>query len=199
MGVRIHKAILVLALAAGAATPAFAGWQDQASPVDAQRLDNLPAIRQQAIAAAQQGGGKGDFSAIRSTLQPDGHAVPQAALTGSWRCRQMKLGGMMPYIVYTWFRCSIRPMHGGLFFEKSNGTQKTEGFLYPERGAWVYLGASSAKNEPWHRYSGNGASIGADVTPDDQIGLLTGIGNNHLRLEIPAVQESILDVIELER
>jgi len=37
------------------------------------------------------------------------------------------------------------------------------------------------------------------VTPDDQIGLLTGIGNNRLRLEIPAVQESLLDVLEFTR
>jgi hypothetical protein len=37
------------------------------------------------------------------------------------------------------------------------------------------------------------------VTPDDQIGLLTGIGDNHLRLEIPAVQESLLDVVEFKR
>ena len=48
-------------------------------------------------------------------------------------------------------------------------------------------------------YSGRTPSIGAAVTPDDQIGLLTGIGNNHLRLEIPAVQESLLDVVELVR
>ena len=39
----------------------------------------------------------------------------------------------------------------------------------------------------------------AQVTPDDQIGLLTGIGDNHLRLEIPAVQESFLDVVEFTR
>jgi hypothetical protein len=37
------------------------------------------------------------------------------------------------------------------------------------------------------------------VTPDDQIGVLAGIGNNHLRLEIPATQETLLDVIELAR
>ena len=43
------------------------------------------------------------------------------------------------------------------------------------------------------------AALGAQVTPDDQIGLLTGIGNNHLRLEIPAVQESLLDVLEFTR
>ena len=39
----------------------------------------------------------------------------------------------------------------------------------------------------------------AQITPDDQIGLLTGIGDNHLRLEIPAIQESLLDVVEFAR
>ena len=63
----------------------------------------------------------------------------------------------------------------------------------------MYLGASSVRGEPWDNYSGRTPSIGAAVTPDDQIGLLTGIGNNHLRLEIPAVQESLLDVVELVR
>jgi hypothetical protein len=73
------------------------------------------------------------------------------------------------------------------------------GTLYPDNGAWVYLGASSARGEPVHAYSGASASIGASVTPDDQIGLLTGIGDNHLRLEIPAVQESLLDMVEFKR
>jgi hypothetical protein len=73
------------------------------------------------------------------------------------------------------------------------------GFLYPERGAWVYLGSSAVRGERIDPYSGRTPSIGATVTPDDQIGLLTGIGNNRLRLEIPAVQESLLDVVELVR
>ena len=72
-------------------------------------------------------------------------------------------------------------------------------FLYPENGAWVYVGASSARGEPYHNYSGRTEAIGAQVTPDDQIGLLTGIGNNHLRLEMPAIQESLLDVVEFSR
>jgi hypothetical protein len=86
-----------------------------------------------------------------------------------------------------------------LVLEKVNGTQRFAGELFPHNGAWVYLGASSAKGEPRHRYSGPSAAIGAAETPDDQVGLLTGIGDNHLRLEMPAVQESLLDVVEFAR
>jgi len=133
-------------------------------------------------------------------MQPDGHGIPARELMGNWRCRQMKLGRMTSYMVYDqWFSCNIRPYNGGLLLQKTNGSQRFVGFLYPENGAWVYLGASSARGEPYHNYSGNSPSIGASVTPDDQIGLLTGIGNNHLRLEIPAVQESLLDVVEFAR
>ena len=107
---------------------------------------------------------------------------------------------MASYMVYDgWFSCAIRSHNGGLMLQKTNGTQRFMGMLYPENGAWVYLGAWSAKGEPWHGYSGASASVGASVTPDDQIGLLTGIGDNHLRLEIPAVQESLLDVVEFKR
>ena len=51
-----------------------------------------------------------------------------------------------------------------------------------------------------HAYSGSGASYGAVQTPDDEIGLLSGIGPGHARIELPyPVQESAFDVIELRR
>jgi hypothetical protein len=200
MGVRIHNGLLALALALSVTTPAFAGWQDVASPVDAGRLAQLPQIRAAAIADAQHGDGRGSARAMIQVMNAEGRTVPASALLGNWRCRQMKLGGMASYMVYDgWFSCSIRPARGGLLLQKTNGSQRFAGVLYPDKGAWVYLGASSARGEPRHSYSGNSPAIGAQVTPDDQIGLLTGIGNNHLRLEIPAVQESLLDVVEFSR
>ncbi|HEY0266116.1 MAG TPA: DUF4893 domain-containing protein [Rhizomicrobium sp.] len=202
MGVRTHRLIFAVAMAAATLSPclAFAGWQDQASQADIDRLVQLPLIRKQAIWDAQNGDGRGDYRAFARVMQPDGHAVPARALTGNWRCRQMKLGRMASYMVYdAWFSCNIRPTNGGLLLQKSGGSQRFIGFLYPENGAWVYLGASSARGEPYHNYSGNSPALGAQVTPDDQIGLLTGIGDNHLRLEIPAIQESLLDVVEFAR
>lgn len=196
--VRVHSVILAAGLLA-AASPAFAGWKEQAAPADVERLVQLPQIRAEAIADAQRGEGRGDFRAVPRLMQPEGRGVPAQALLGNWRCRQIKLGRMTSYMVYdSWFTCNIRHTPSGLILQKE-GTQRMLGFLYPENGAWVYLGASSARGEPWHNYSGNSPSLGASVTPDDQIGLLTGIGNNRLRLEIPAVQESLLDVLEFTR
>lgn len=196
---RTVKLVSVLALSL-AATPAFAGWRDLASPVDIERLAQMPQIRDRALQDARHGQGEGDPRVIHRVMGPEGHAIPARALIGTWRCRELKLGRMTSYMVYAdWFRCSIRPVHGGLMLQKMNGSQRFMGFLYPENGAWVYLGASSARGEPYHSYSGRSPSIGAQVTPDDQIGLLTGIGDNHLRLEMPAVQESLLDVVEFTR
>ncbi|HEY4077494.1 MAG TPA: DUF4893 domain-containing protein [Rhizomicrobium sp.] len=204
MGARIHNGLLTLGFALSVTTlsvsSAFAGWQDMASPADAGRLAQLPQIRAAAIADARHGNGRGNARAVTQVMGAEGRTVPASALSGNWRCRQLKLGGMASYMVYDgWFNCSIRPARGGLLLQKTNGSQRFAGILYPDKGAWVYLGASSARGEPQHTYSGNSPAIGAQVTPDDQIGLLTGIGNNHLRLEMPAVQESLLDVVEFSR
>ncbi len=191
---------LALALSLAATTPVFAGWQDVAHPADVARLNALPQIRDEAIADAQRGEGRGDQRAIPRVLEPQGRAVPASVLIGNWRCRQMKLGRMSSYMVYDrWFSCNIRPFRGGLLLQKMNGSQRFVGVLFPDRGAWVYLGSSSARGEPYHNYSGASPALGAQVTPDDQIGLLTGIGDNHMRLEIPAIQESLLDVVEFAR
>jgi Domain of unknown function (DUF4893) len=199
MGVHTRNIFVTLALVLGA-TPAFAGWRDEASPADIDRLVQLPQIRAAAINDAQHGQGRGDWRIIPRLMGPEGRAVPVRALMGDWRCRQIKLGRMSSYMVYDqWFRCNIRPFNGGLLLQKMNGSQRFVGHLFAENGAWVYLGSSSAKAEPWHNYSGRSPSIGAQITPDDQIGLLTGIGDNHLRLEIPAVQESLLDIVEFAR
>jgi hypothetical protein len=183
-----------------ASSHAFAGWQDNAYPAEIDRLNQLPQIRDAAMADAKAGEGRGDGRVISRVMEPQARTIPARALTGNWRCRQLKLGRMSSYMVYDrWFDCSIRRHNGGLLLEKSNGSQRFAGFLYPEQGAWIYLGASNVRGEPRHNYSGASPALGAQVTPDDQIGLLTGIGDNHLRLEIPAVQESLLDVVEFVR
>jgi hypothetical protein len=182
-------------------TLAFADWRDQASDFDIRRLQILEQWRDKAIWEAQNySDGSGDFNALRAVVEAQGRTVPGDALIGNWRCRNMKMGGVNAYIVYGWFNCRIVPMNGGLLLEKLNGSLLTRGFLYPENGAWVYLGAQTTRGERWQPYSGRSASFGAPATPDDQIGLLTGIGNNRLRLEIPGpVEESTYDIIEFAR
>ena len=179
------------------ATPALAaGWQDVATPADQKRLSLLEESKAKGLEAARGGS---DMAAINEALGAEGG--PAEGIEGNWRCRLVKLGGMTPSRVYSWFTCRIFDRGGHLFFNKLSGSTRTAGYLYPAHdGKYVYLGAEYMSTEPMHAYSGSGASVGAVQTPDDEIGLLSGIGAGHARIELPyPVQESAFDVIELRR
>jgi hypothetical protein len=189
---------LALVAALTVTAPAFAGWQDRASAFDSGRLAKLDEARAKGLSEAQAGR---DIGLIHAVLDAEARPASPRALEGDWRCRTIKLGGMTPDIVYSWFRCRIGRNGDRLYFSKLNGTQRLNAFLYPhESGGFVLLGALSAKGEPPHRYSGNGPSAGARATPDDTIGLLQSTGYSTARIEFPyPVQESTFDIIELKR
>jgi len=192
----INKFAIAIA-ACAFATAAEASWQDHATPFDQERLMQLDESRVKGLSEAASGS---DMAAIHEALDPAPAAMSGDALVGDWRCRTMKLGGMAPSVIYAWFKCRISNRGGGLFLEKLTGTQRMGGYLYPDAKGFVYLGATSAMNEPPHAYPGNGASAGAKATPDDQIGLLTASGANEARVEFPyPVQESTFDILELRR
>ncbi len=195
-----HKSMLAAAALLALTGTAHADWRDHIAPSDIDRLAHLDDARDDAIAQAHARGGHGDVRVLERMLSPQARSVPEQALYGNWRCRQVKLGGASGYYVFDWFNCRIARAHGGIYFEK-NGTQRMAGYLYPQEGMWVYLGAQSAKGEPLHRYSGEGESFGENVNPDDQVGVLVGIGNDHLRLDLPlpGTQESDFDTIEMMR
>jgi hypothetical protein len=156
------------------------------------------------LAEASRGAPAGDLAAIRSVLDAPAVDASASAIAGVWRCRTIKLGGITPDVIYTWFRCRISLRQGAPFFEKLSGSQRTSGWLYPQGGGFVYLGASyvtayGPPEKPPH-YSGTGAAVGAAATPDDQIGLLSLLADGRARLELPYPRlESTFDVIELKR
>jgi hypothetical protein len=192
------KGLLYVAALVTLSSAAQAGWQEDATPFDVNRISKLDESRAKGLSEAQAGS---DMGTIHAVLDPAPEAIGQSALAGKWRCRTIKLGGLTPDVVYGWFNCRISHRDGGLFFEKITGSQRIAGVLYPrEEGGYVLLGALSVGNEPPHRYSGNHESAGAEATPDDAVGVLSAIGSNHARIEFPyPVQESTFDVIELKR
>src|SRR5690242_1150595 len=106
----ISALALTLAATVSFSGGAFAAWQDYASRADLERLGQLPQIRQAAIAESQRGRGEGDGRVISGVMGPQGQSVPAGALMGNWRCRQIKLGGMDSYMVYSaWFSCHQSP------------------------------------------------------------------------------------------
>jgi len=182
------------------AAPALAAWQDRASPYDQDRLSHLAQARAKAMQEAQSAPEK-DLAAARAVLNRNSHAVPIASLKGTWRCRTIKLGGMAPVVVYSWFTCRIGEEHGHPYFEKQTGTQHFGGSLYPhESGGFVFLGGTNWSKDKQALYSSGRASLGAETTPSDAVGLLSSIGPNVARIEFPyPAQESMFDVIELRR
>ena len=196
MGKTSLVAILVLALSSAA----YAGWREEASPFDQGRLAHVDQSRDKGLAEAERGASQSALAAIHGVLDPAPIAGSPEALTGTWRCRTMLLGGMTPDRIYSWFRCRISEEGGVLHFEKISGTQRMAGDLFPEGDGFVYLGASWVEGEKPRHYSGSGASVGAPATPDDWVGRLSLIGEGHARIELPyPVQESDFAVIELQR
>ena len=187
------------ALLAVGTAPALAGWQDQATPSDVARLNQLDNSRHEGLAALAAGTVQGDSAGAEAVVQSAGDEVSTDALVGGWRCRTIRLGGVQS-IVYRWFNCRVSERGGHLYFEKLSGTQLINGWLYPDNGRFVLLGAWSVVGEPRHAYSGNAAGYGASATPDDAIGLVSSLGPGHVKIEFPApVQESVFDVMELRR
>jgi hypothetical protein len=181
-----------------AISAAHAGWQEHASAYDVKRLSLLDESKSRGMEQAQSGG---HTALIQALLDREPVSVSRGELAGGWRCRTIKLGGMTPDVVYSWFRCRVGEHDGVLSFEKVSGSQTLSGTLYPrESGGYVFLGAFSTKGEPVHRYSGNGQSAGARATPDDAVGVLEATSRSSARIEFPyPMQESVFDVIEMKR
>lgn len=189
-------AVGVAAIGAGAA--AQAGWEDRVSSYDAGRLARLGEAREKALAEADAGR---DVRLVRALLGAQARPASEGWLRGDWHCRTIKVGGMTPDVVYSWFPCRIEGGGGRLLFEKTRGTQRLSGYLYPhESGGFVLLAGLSTRSEPRHAYSGSGPSAGAATTPDDAVGLLEVTGPGSARIEFPyPAQESTLDIIEMRR
>jgi hypothetical protein len=188
---------LTLALAA----PAIAGWEADISAFDRQRLSHIDESRDKALAEAERGGNRADLAKIHEALAGGRGDVSARELTGAWRCRDLKLGGISPTKTYAWFACRVRHTARGLFFEKLGGVQRVSGYLdrYDGHG-WVLLGAMSYMSERQEPYSGGAPGAGAQATSSDMVGLVTSAGHGRVRIEFPyPVVESHFDIIEMKR
>ena len=194
-------AILIATGLAFASAPAPAAWQDEVSGYDQNRLAKLDESRAEALLEAEAGGAARDLAAIHGVLDAPGRPISERALMGNWQCRIMKLGGISPTIVYSWFRCRVRETRDGLYFEKLTGTERISGYLSPYRGGRVLLmGALTVNNERPRPYSGGNRGAGAITSSRDAVGVISAIGPGHARIEFPyPAIESTFDAIELRR
>lgn len=186
----------IVLLSASLAAPAMAdGALDKLiTPQDQQRLDDYENTRTAALAEARNGGAGEDLAALDAALSGQALSFGNGFdMTGTWRCRTIKLGGALPLVVYGWFTCRVSDDGAGWRLEKVSGSQRTTGRFYTVSDTrLVYLGTMHTSLEPAMAYGRQAER--------NQLGVVVRPAANRLRIEFPKPAfESSLDILELQR
>jgi hypothetical protein len=159
---------------------------------DAFRLEHLMTSRSRGLAGALLSDVAADRAAIEAFYSAG--LAPIASLPeGKYRCRTVKLGGITPLVIYSWFECEISSADGELRIEKLTGSQRFSGTLTPSAEGLTYVGALHYSDEGPRPYEG--------ASERDQVGCMLKAFEDGtpfvLELPFPWL-ESFHDVILLE-
>jgi len=166
---------------------------DIIAPADRVRLDNYDAVRVEALKIARASADQTQKMELEQAIAPESQTWESMDMTGEWRCRTIKTGGLAELIVYGWFRCRVTDDGSGWMLEKLSGSQRTKGRFYDESDKRLtYLGSFAVNEDAFPPY-GSG--------PDtDQVGYAFRMGDDHWRIELPSPRyESKLDILEFMR
>jgi hypothetical protein len=179
-----------------AVAPALADGEldGKITAADKARLADYARVRAEAIAEAEAGGSAADKAVLEKVLagrQLSFHGDFDPI--GKWKCRTIKLGGLLPLTIYDWFDCRISDDGSGWYLQKSTGSQRTSGRFYDDGDTrLVYLGAL-------HYGTEEPVAYGKDAERD-QVAYVFRPEPRRLRMEFPSPRfESKLDIIELKR
>lgn len=193
----VREVLICLAVAAAlAAASARADGELQRllSPDDAKRLDTYETVRASALNEALAGGETADRAVLEDVLSGEPLSVrTDFDATGDWRCRTIKAGGLLPLVVYGWFKCRISDDGSGWRLEKITGSQRTAGRLFDDQETrMVYVGAGHYDYEKPRPYRSE--------SERDQVAYVFRPGKDRLRFEFPSPKlESNLDILDLRR
>ena len=175
-------------------------WADLSTAFDRRRIESLQGAW--ATARAQMTGlTTAEKKLVKELAEGPSLPLESQALAGTYRCRTLKAGGgSPPLVIYDWFKCRIRAEGEQLLFEKTTGSQRTSGKLYPwHADEMIYLGALYFSDEQSPGYVLN------EPGPNDscnehrnEVALLRRIGKTRYLMTFPKpLCESDIDVIEL--
>jgi hypothetical protein len=160
------------------------------SQADAERMDGFLHSRAQGLGEALVADSASDRGMVSALFgRPD--TAPVSLPDGEYRCRTIKLGGILPLTAYGYFSCRVSGQ--GTRIDKLSGSQRFSGTLHATGGAVFYRGALHYGDEKPMAYGKDDErnQVGCIYrVPDDQI--------RRYRLELPSpLFESTHDVIEL--
>jgi len=187
--------ILLAAALSLTALPALATGEIESlvTPADRDRLAKYDATRQEALKEARAGGSPRDIATLEAVIAPEAGSFQDFDMTGEWKCRTIKAGGLAKLVVYGWFACRVTDDGSGWTLQKLTGSQKTKGRFFTESDTRLtYLGSFAVNDDPFPTYGAG---------PDsDQVGYAYLAGPNSWRIEFPAPRyESKLDILEFRR
>lgn len=91
---------------------------------------------------------KKHLSTAIQCLKPQNRPFKEKDLLGKWRCRSIQASNLI-VIAYPFFECRFIQKNGKLFFEKTTGSQRRSGYLYPSAGdQMVFLGSLTMNDDP---------------------------------------------------
>lgn len=176
------------------AMPAHADGQVQKliTTADKARLDKYGETRKAALDEARAGA-PADVKQLDTLLAKPLVAFSDKDLTGNWKCRTIKAGGIGPLVVYGWFKCRVSDDGSGWKLEKISGSQRTAGRFFDDGAKRsIYLGSFSVNNDKPKPYGSGQES--------DQVGYAFRSSATEWRIEFPApYYESKLDIMEFRR
>ncbi|RWA73550.1 DUF4893 domain-containing protein [Mesorhizobium sp.] len=178
----------------GVALPAHADGEVQKliTAAGKARLDKYGGTRKAALEEAKAGD-PAEVRELDALLAKPLVAFSDKDLTGNWKCRTIKAGGISPLVIYGWFKCKVSDDGSGWRLQKISGSQRTTGRFFDdgEKRA-IYLGSFSVNDDKAKPYGSGPES--------DQIGYAFRNSATEWRIEFPApYYESKLDVMELKR
>lgn len=161
---------------------------------DQSRLKNLETSRTRGLGGAMRSDNADERAVVAELFEPGVAPVDPDLLVGKYQCRTIKMGGLLPLVVYRWFQCEIGQEEAAFTVRKITGSQNFFGLLVPAGAGYAYRGAGHYRYEKQVRFYG-------DDPERDQVGCLSAVtkGNKHFMLELPFPKvESYHDVIEFK-
>lgn len=186
---------LALILLAGSASA-----QDM-RPQETDRLAGFDATFGAALRGALAEGRRGDIDLLQEALSGAALAPVQSQLAGDWRCRTIKMGGLLPLTVYAPFDCRFTPDGATFRFEKLSGSQRTSGTVFADdQGRLIYLGVGYVADADPVAYADLPDGIAGDGATQPQVGVVEQVSAGKARILFPApVVESQFDILYLTR
>lgn len=190
IGTRLVAACLASLIALPVVSPLACAVPEgaQLSKEDSARMSQFDAARARGLGEALLGT-EGDERALVSALFAPGVEPIDTIADGNYRCRTIKLGGILPLVTYNYFACRISD--NGKMIEKTSGSQRFTGTLTSSGDALFYQGTLHYNDDPVGTYGANPKM--------NQVGCLYKVKDQAVyRLENPyPLFESTHDVIEL--